>query len=70
MTSIARVIHNYDKGSSDQVLITFEGEVIWRGKSFPDSPTSFLSAVKHMNGVDYIEESSLDDDQIEGWYND
>lgn len=67
MTSIARVIHNFDKGSCDSVIITLEGEVIWNGHQFPNNPEMFIEVAKYIGNSDIITESSLDDEQIQKW---
>lgn len=67
MTSIARVIHNFDKGSCNSVIITYEGEVIWDGHQFPNNPEMFIEVAKYFGDADIISESSLDDEQILKW---
>lgn len=64
MTTIARVVHNFDKGSGDYVIIQC-GEFEFRGHSLHFGPKMFVDIVETLSMADNIKLISLTDEEIE-----
>lgn len=64
MTTIARVIHNYDKGSGDYVIIQCE-DFEFKGHSLHFGPEMFVNIVEILSMADSIKLISLTDEEIE-----
>lgn len=70
MTSIARIVHNFDKGSADKVIITYEGEDVWNDDKFPDTPETFIEVARCLGRSDHVFDNSLNDEQMQRWSDD
>lgn len=73
MTTIARVISNYEKGDGDYIVIVVDGETIWKGRSLPNNPFTFVDIAKEIGQADSVKFIHLTNEQMENWeehYND
>lgn len=68
MTTVAKIISNYEKGCGDWIVVYVDG-VLWEGHSLPSNPFTFVDVTKELSQADSFKFIHLTDDEIVDWRN-
>lgn len=66
MTTVAKIISNYEKGNADSIIIYMDG-ILWDDHSLPRNPFTFVDIARELGQADSIKFIHLTNDEIQNW---